>query len=97
MELGGAEIILYVSIAVVAVSSVMICWVLWRLSYLCLRLVDEAGEVSNELKGIDSRLTALAKSLISMEALLEREPAGVKKTASPTGSDESRARRKLPT
>jgi hypothetical protein len=90
---GWQGVLLYLMAVTVAVSSAGICWKLWRLADSSVRLLDRAADVSDELKGIDSRLTAMAKSLVSIEAVLERDPPS--RRSSESSSDESRTRKKM--
>ena len=96
MEMIGAEltnIVFYVLLGVIAASSAVTCVALLRLANICFLLVNEAADVSHEIKSIDARLTELAKSIISIEALMEREQA--RKTESSAGSDDNRVLRNV--
>jgi hypothetical protein len=97
MELITGEwtrLLVLVSIIAAAVSLVGICWILWRQSLMSIVLIRRATDVGDELRSMDSRLTDIAKSLISIEGLLEREQS-IAKNPESAGVEVSGSRRKL--
>jgi hypothetical protein len=87
-----ARIFLYALISIIALSSIIVSWALLRFSHSSAYLLKEAALMREELKGIDSRLTAIAKSLISIEGRLEREEVQIGRS-DPIPESRSRPRR----
>jgi hypothetical protein len=94
MELVGSGWLpaMYVFFGFMAVISLVLAWVAWRFLQNFINALSEVAGISKELRAIDSRLTAIAKSSVSIEAHLERQKTG-SHLESPL--DQGRARPKI--